>query len=279
LIVLLQEYQYDMRKIDSLQSLALNTAKIQLDNGWIDAAEFFAIQQQKTNLDGNAQAIQQLILQYHNDLEKSIDQSISLPLISESNPLSVEETDVQKSGWLQLENEQLRLTQLQLQQAKYSRLPQMRWGLSAMTIIGYQNFNNQDYYWDQSKWFGTFSLGLAIPIPNGISKNRIQSARLQLKIQENIQAQWKWELQQEMAFLLESQKRHQLELDKLLHQESAWIQPAFNVWMIKLKNGESDFLQWSQNQNQWREFYDLLLQKKIALLENQIQISNLIGHE
>ena len=279
LIVFLQEYQNDMRKIDSLQSLALNTAKIQLDNGWIDAAEFFAIQQQKTNLDGNAQAIQQLILQYHNDLEKSIDQSISLPLISESNPLSVEETDVQKSGWLQLENEQLRLTQLQLQQAKYSRLPQMRWGLSAMTIIGYQNFNNQDYYWDQSKWFGTFSLGLAIPIPNGISKNRIQSARLQLKIQENIQAQWKWELQQEMAFLLESQKRHQLELDKLLHQESAWIQPAFNVWMIKLKNGESDFLQWSQNQNQWREFYDLLLQKKIALLENQIQISNLIGHE
>ncbi len=279
LILFLQEYQNQMRAIDSLQKLALNAATVQLENGQLDPIDYYTVQQQMINLTSNAQNIHQLILQHQNDLEKFVGQPIPLPLIWSDSYSNVTTPVFSSSSFLELEKQKLTLKQLQLEELKWARKPEFRWGLNAMTIIGFQNYNNQDYYWDQSKWFGTASLGLSIPFPNKNAKSRIQSALLEVKIQENLQAQWKWEWQKEMDFLVQSQNQFKQDLDQLISHESQYIRTALQTWSIKLQKGETDFLQWSQYQNQWREFYDLLLQKRIALLDSQIQISNLIGHE
>ena len=279
LIIFLQDYQKQMSVIDSLQHLALRSAQVQLENGMMNPIDYYAVQQQTINLTSNAQLINQLIYQNQNDLEKMLAQRIQLPLVGDKLDLNAVNSNWNSSIFLELEKQKLALKQLQLQQLKWTKRPEFRWGLNAMTIIGYQNYNNQDYYWDQSKWFGTISLGLSIPFPNRNAKSRIHSALMDVKIQENLQAQWKWELQKQMDFLVQSQNQFKQDLDQLISHESQYIRTALQTWSINLQKGETDFIQWSQYQNQWREFYDLLLQKRIALLDNQIQISNLIGHE
>jgi len=219
------------------------------------------------------------IFEYQKDLEKQLNQSIALPLMASPGLSYILESSWDKSTIRELEKQKLDLKQLQLKQIQNERKPELKGGLNAMTIIGYQNYNNQDYYWDQSKWFGSVALSVSIPIPNKQISARLKLVGLEIKVQENIQAQWKWEWQKEMDYLINTQKTLQSELEQLSTQEAKWIIPAFNTWSTKLNQGETDFIQWSQSQNQWREFYELMLQKKVALMDNQIQISNLIGHE
>ncbi|ASS50382.1 MAG: acriflavine resistance protein B [Candidatus Fluviicola riflensis] len=120
-------------------------------------------------------------------------------LIGSREPISIAETELKEQQLLLAsdsnavaENPELAYIQQQIEVTQSQRkveiakgLPDITLGYFNQTLIGTQNVNNQDVYFDGSKRFQGFQVGLAVPLFfNGYSA-KVKSANLSTKVAES----------------------------------------------------------------------------------------------
>ncbi|NBP71525.1 MAG: hypothetical protein EBU52_22680, partial [Cytophagia bacterium] len=158
------------------------------------------------------------------------------------------------------------------------RLPDLRFGYFNQTLIGTQNINGQDQYFDGSKRFQGIQLGLAVPVFYFNNRRQLQS----LKTQEEIARQQEANTTLTTGINFEKLRRSILNDKSTIDYYQQYALPTaerLKTQSVKaFTAGEIDFANLSLNRQQQLNVQEAFLLALLHYHQNIIQLEHLTGN-
>jgi cobalt-zinc-cadmium resistance protein CzcA len=194
--------------------------------------------------------------------------------------LSFSQTDSSKLSQhplYQYYTQQLLVSQKLKSTEKANFSPDITIGYFNQSLIGFQNINNQDVYFNGSKRFQGFQAGISIPLFYQAQKARVEAAGLQEKIAQNQLTETKKQLQiryeQALQKYLTSQTTLGFYEEKNLNQAEVLLKTATKAY----HSGEIGYVEYSQSLNRALNIRTMYLDLIRAYNQAVIEIEYLIS--
>ncbi|MBN9385855.1 MAG: CusA/CzcA family heavy metal efflux RND transporter [Chitinophagaceae bacterium] len=248
-LLVLREKRKLLQEADSVYMGFLQKARQRFQAGDADVLEKTTAENQRTQIANQLQALSAdyiIVLNQLNLLINSNDRFVPSAdtavyhLRSLPDPGYIEQTPA-----LQLQRQQVSLSEEQQRLERSKLLPSLSAGVNSSTIIGWQpTSQNTDKYYDGSKRFNTFNVGVGLPIFSGAQRSRINAAQVMVR-QRRQEAE---AVKQQLAVELENALRAYGRNDSLVRSYQGSLLPNAAVIILtatsKLNAGEIGYLDW-----------------------------------
>jgi cobalt-zinc-cadmium resistance protein CzcA len=157
-------------------------------------------------------------------------------------------------------------------------LPDLMFGYNSMTIIGLQNIDGKETYFNSDKRFSSFMVGLGIPLFFGSQSSRIGASKLQYvkaQIDFNMTQQ---KLKTDVMVMQEQVKKYQSSFDYYNSQGLNHSKTIANTANLQFNNGDIDYLQFTMLLNQSIGIQSEYLNALQNLNQSKINLDKLLGN-
>ncbi|GCC50286.1 hypothetical protein SanaruYs_05010 [Chryseotalea sanaruensis] len=254
-------YQYKAGEKSELTKLSAESQQQQISNEWRMALQDLQ----------SAQARLQLLcgVDYQFDISGLIEQ-LPVPLIDTIN------LDNNPEKALSAANITLAVEARKLEAAR--ALPDLRLGYFSQTLIGTQNINGQDQYFDGSKRFQGLQIGLSIPVLYFNTRGQIRS----LKIQEDIARQQDANTSLNIGIgyekLIRSIQKDKSTIDYYKRYALPTVKQLTSQSMKAFIAGDIDFINLSMHRQQELSVQEAYLLALLHYHQNVTQLEHLTGN-
>lgn len=273
-----------LQKADTIYSGFLQKATIRLNTGESNILEKTNAETQQLQI---ANQLEQLvadlnILSDEMQLHINADQPVQPEMTQLTRKLSMinDSTAIQKNPatgyWSQLSSTASK--QIMYEKAKLS--PDILVGYNNQSIIGWQKIENgTEKFYNASKRFSTFQLGVLIPLFNTAQKSRIKAAQLNEKIIQGNKTATTQLLSHQYSQAYQQYEKVGKTLNlyekQLMPQSEILIQNA----AIKFKNGEINYLEWAMLVNNAISIQSEYITAQYNFSKSVIELEYLIGNK
>ena len=151
-------------------------------------------------------------------------------------------------------------------------------GYNSMTIIGLQNIDGKETYFNSDKRFSSFMVGLGIPLFFGSQSSRIGASKLQYvkaQIDFNMTQQ---KLKTDVMVMQEQVKKYQSSFDYYNSQGLNHSKTIAKTANLQFNNGDIDYLQFTMLLNQSIGIQSEYLNALQNLNQSKINLDKLLGN-
>jgi cobalt-zinc-cadmium resistance protein CzcA len=188
-------------------------------------------------------------------------------------------TILSKSPALQVQQQDISVSQKNWELQKSKLLPDLMLGYSNQSFIGFQNVNGTDKYFSSGRRFNSVQAGINVPLFAGAQNSRIKAAKTQW-----FQSQVNYDLtrQQLTAEYQNAFERYQVQLQNVKVYETALLANAetiFKTANLQFLNGAINYLEWAMLINQSISVKSGYFDAIQTLNRTYIQIETLTGNQ
>jgi len=157
-------------------------------------------------------------------------------------------------------------------------LPDLMLGYNSMTIIGMQNIDGKETYFNSDKRFSSFMVGLGIPLFFGSQSSRIGASKLQYVKAQNDFNMTQHKLKTDVLVMQEQVKKYQISFDYYNSQGLNHAKTIANTANLQFNNGDIDYLQYTMLLNQSIGIQSEYLNALQNLNQSKINLDKLLGN-
>ncbi|MBI2258924.1 MAG: CusA/CzcA family heavy metal efflux RND transporter [Flavobacteriia bacterium] len=251
-----------LQKEDSLFQLIGQKMKLKMEVSEINTIEFLLFQNQKNLLTQRLSKLENDYVKAQYGMQLLIGMEVLVEPILGDNVLVLVDEKLQFSNHQLLKTYENKLNELNLQQKsnRSASLPDISFGYFNQTLIGTQQINGTDVYFDGSKRFQGFQAGVSVPIINIATKRKNQAINVeksQISIEkEGVQLRLENEYLHRYKSFISLQNRTKSYQDEIL-QNNKQLKSKSN---LSYQNGEISQIEWLYTQQ-------LLLDSELEFVE------------
>ncbi len=156
-------------------------------------------------------------------------------------------------------------------------MPDLRLGYFNQTLIGTQNINGQDQFFDGSKRFQGVQLGLAVPIWYAHTRGQLRAYRIQEDIARQQDAATKLSLSQAYEEVIRSMMKNKSMVDYYRQHGLTAAATLSEKSMKAFAAGDIDFVNLSMHLQQELSIREAYLETLLNYHQNILQLSHLTG--
>jgi cobalt-zinc-cadmium resistance protein CzcA len=157
-------------------------------------------------------------------------------------------------------------------------LPDLMFGYNSMTIIGLQNIDGKETYFNSDKRFSSLMVGLGIPLFFGSQSSRIVASKLQFIKAQNDFSMTQQKLKTDVLVMQEQVKKYQISFDYYNSQGLNHAKTIANTANLQFNNGDIDYLQYTMLLNQSIGIQSEYLNALQNLNQSKINLDKLLGN-
>jgi len=229
-----QEQRFKAGDINIVEKTAAETQRMQVQNQLQQLAADFKIVQTQFSYLLNSPTLY-------------IPQPASLKIAVSDLPDTV---NIEQYPALQWKQQQQQIALQEIKVARAKNLPQLMAGYNNQSIIGYQNINGIDKYFDGGKRFSSVMAGIAIPLFNTAGKARVAAGQIRY---EAIQSEYEDTLALQKSIVQQLLLSHQKNSQAIYYYENSALKQADILSenaTLQFTNGAINFLEWAMLVNQ-----------------------------
>jgi cobalt-zinc-cadmium resistance protein CzcA len=157
-------------------------------------------------------------------------------------------------------------------------LPDLMLGYNNMTIIGLQNIDGKETYFNSEKRFSSFMVGAGIPLFFGAQSSRINASKLQFEKAQNDFNMIQQKLKTDVLVMQDQVKKYQSSFDYYYSEGLNHSKTIANTANLQFNNGDIDYLQFTTLLNQSIGIQSEYLNALQNLNQSKIKLDKLLGN-
>jgi cobalt-zinc-cadmium resistance protein CzcA len=157
-------------------------------------------------------------------------------------------------------------------------LPDLMFGYNSMTIIGLQNIDGKETYFNSDKRFSSLMVGLGIPLFFGSQSSRIVASKLQFIKAQNDFSMTQQKLKTDVLVMQEQVKKYQSSFDYYNSKGLNHSKTIAKTANLQFNNGDIDYLQFTMLLNQSIGIQSEYLNALQNLNQSKINLDKLLGN-
>jgi cobalt-zinc-cadmium resistance protein CzcA len=281
-ILVLRQKQKLLQYADSIYALFEQKAQLKLKLGESNILE-------KTTAESQRQQINIQLKMLVSDIEialKHFNQLLNDKVIWEpqaSNEIyklqsNSDTSNLSQHPLLLAELHYLNANKYKLKTERNKLLPDLMLGYNNMTIIGLQNIDGKETYFNSDKRFSSFMVGLGIPLFFGSQSSRIGASKLQYVKAQNDFSMTQQKFKIDILVMQEQVKKYQSSFDYYNSQGLNHSRIIVNTANLQFNNGDIDYLQFAMLLNQSIGIQSEYLNALQNLNQSKINLDKLLGN-
>jgi cobalt-zinc-cadmium resistance protein CzcA len=248
-ILVLQQKRVLLLETDSIYANFLQKTKHRFKVGDVDVLEQTTAENQRMQIDNQLQLLKtdyhvllnhfKVLLNNNHEVEPTSDEVIyhlvTLPT----------EDFIERSPLIQLQNQQILLSQYEHKLEKSKLMPTFNAGYNSSTIIGWQTTNqNIEKYYGSGNRFSSVNIGIGIPVFFGAQRSRIQASNVLIRQRKQEAEAIMQQLQSGLENALNIYKQNLRLVKSYKETMLPNAKSIIHTATLKLNSGEIGYLDW-----------------------------------
>jgi cobalt-zinc-cadmium resistance protein CzcA len=163
---------------------------------------------------------------------------------------SADRSDIEQSPALKYDQQNILISQRNLEFQKSRLLPDLMLGYYNQSMIGYQDVDGTPKYYGSSKRFNSVQAGIGIPLFSGAQRSRIRSSKSEIQLAQVNFNQHQLQLKTNYLNLME---QYNNQSENIRSYETGLLKNTDTIFKIanqQYMNGEINYLEWVMLINQ-----------------------------